>query len=107
MNIEHYQEFREYEEKRLKKQASTALSAFISSFNNEKEKEEWVWEYLPKLETNKHSRIRHEIFHELVYPILRIGYEKNDFPVRFGLANLLKIYTNLSDSTKTWAWLPS
>jgi len=79
MNIEYYQEFKVCEEKGLKKEALKSLQAFIASFQNEKEKEDWVWEYLPKLDTNRHSRIRHEIFYELVYPVLKSGYDDNDF----------------------------
>ncbi|EGL55761.1 hypothetical protein MAMP_02755 [Methylophaga aminisulfidivorans MP] len=88
MIIEHYQEFRELEEKGLKKQASKALRDFISSFENGREREEWVWEFLPTLQTNRHSRIRHEIFHELVYPILKSGYENNDFDSTLWLGKL-------------------
>lgn len=88
MNIEHYREFKELEEKGLKKQASKALRVFISSFENEQEKEEWVREYLPKLQTNRHSRIRHEIFYELVYPILKAGYKNNDFASTLWLGKL-------------------
>ncbi|OOF24065.1 hypothetical protein BZJ19_11880 [Salinivibrio proteolyticus] len=90
MNIDHYQEYREFEEKGLKKPASKALRNFISSFENEIEKEEWVWEYLPTLQTNRHSRIRHEIFHELVYPILKAGYENNHFASTLWLGKLVQ-----------------
>lgn len=88
MDINHYQDFKELGEKGLRKQASKSLRAFISSFNNKKEIEEWVWDYLPKLEANRHLRIRHEIFHELVYPILRLGYEKKDFSSTLWLGKL-------------------
>ena len=88
MNVEHYQEFKEFEEKGLKKQASKSLRSFISTFESEREIEDWVWEYLPKLETNRHSRIRHEIFHELVYPVLKNGYENNDFSSTVWLGKL-------------------
>lgn len=88
MNIEHYREFKDLEEKGLKKLASKALRAFISSFKNGQEKEEWVWEYLPKLQANRHSRIRHEIFHELVYPILKAGYKNHDFASTLWLGKL-------------------
>jgi hypothetical protein len=88
MNIEHYQEYREFEEKGLKKQASKSVRAFICSFQSNKEIEEWVWKHLPKLETNRHSRIRHEIFHELVFPILREGYDNGDFTSTLWLGKL-------------------
>lgn len=88
MNTEHYKEFRDFDEKGLKSQASKSLRAFISSFKNDKEKEEWVWQYLPSMEINRHSRIRHEIFHELVYPILKAGYENNDLACTLWLGKL-------------------
>ena len=97
MDINHYQDFKELEERGLRKKASKSLRAFISSFNNEKEIEEWVWEYLPKLETNRHSRIRHEIFHELIYPILRAGYERQEFSSTLWLG---KLVTNICNSRK-------
>lgn len=78
MNIEHYEAFLEHEKKGLKKQATASVRAFIESFNGLEEIENWVWENLPKLKTNNHSRIRHEIFSDLVYPILKKGYENND-----------------------------
>lgn len=88
MNIKLYQEFRVLEENGLKKQASKALRDFISSFENGKEKVEWAWEYLPTLQTNRHSRVRHEIFHEVLYPILKTGYENNDFACTLWLGKL-------------------
>jgi hypothetical protein len=88
MNPKHYQAYKEYEGKGLRKQASESLRAFISSFQNENEVSEWVWEYLPRLESNRHARIRHELFHELVYPVLKSGYESNDFEATLWLAKL-------------------
>ncbi|MEJ2622056.1 MAG: hypothetical protein P8163_17920 [Candidatus Thiodiazotropha sp.] len=88
MNIEHYKEFRKLKEKGLNKQASKALREFISSFKNGREKEDWVWEYLPTLEINSYSIIRHETFHELVYPTLKAGYENNDLACTLWLGKL-------------------
>ena len=88
MNIKHYYEFRGFEEKGLKTSAAKSLRAFISSFKSQQEIEEWVWEYLPKLEKNKHLRIRYELFHELIYPILKTGYQNNDFASTLWLGKL-------------------
>lgn len=88
MNIKHYQAFLEYEEKGLKKQASESICAFVSSFKNTEDISTWVWENLPKLKKNNHSRIRHEIFNELVYPVLKQGYENNDFASTLWLGKL-------------------
>ncbi|MGF1723462.1 hypothetical protein [Photobacterium nomapromontoriensis] len=105
MNIEDFKEFKEYEEKGLKKQASKSLRAFILSFDNEREIEEWVWEYLPKLETNSHSRIRHEIFHELVYPILKVGYEDDDFHSTLWLGKLAQNLYQAQKLHEELGWL--
>lgn len=88
MNIDHYHKFRECEEKGLKKEASKSLRAFISSFEGNEDVEQWVWKYLPTLKTNRHSRIRHEIFHELVFPALREGFHNNDFACILWLGKL-------------------
>lgn len=76
MNIEYYNAFLEYQEKGLKKKAAACIQAFISSFESEDEIRNWVWFNLEDLVSNRHSRIRHEIFSELVYPVLKRGYLK-------------------------------
>jgi hypothetical protein len=78
MNIQHYQEFKEFEEKGLKEKATNSIRTFISSFQSIEEKKQWVWEFLSGLDTDQHFRIRHEIFHELVYPVLKAGYDNKD-----------------------------
>lgn len=105
MNIEHYQAFKEFEEKGLKKQASKSVRSFISSFESEREVEDWVWKYLPMLETNRHSRIRHEIFHELVFPVLKSGYEKNDFYSTLWLGKLAQNIYQAQQIHKELGWV--
>ncbi len=90
MNIKHYNEFLEYQDKGLKKQAGKSVRMFISTFQNEDEIKEWVLQYLPSLTTNRSSRIRHEIFHELVYPVLKAGYVDNDFVSTLWLGKLIQ-----------------
>ena len=104
MNIAHYLEFKEYEEKGLKKQASSSVRAFIASFENGNEIEEWVWKYLPELETNRHSRIRHEIFQELVYPVLKRGYEQDDFSSTLWLGKLAQNLYQAQQLHEELAW---
>lgn len=89
----------------MKKQASKALRGFISSFENGKEKEDWVWEYLPKLQSNRHLRIRHEIFHELVYPILKAGYESRDFDSTLWLGKLAQNIYKTQQLHKKLDWV--
>ena len=90
MNIEHFQNFQDCLNKGLKKQASKYVSLFIESFEDKDEIESWVWEYLPNLETNGHACIRHELFMNLVYPILKSGYESNNYRSTLWLGRLIQ-----------------
>lgn len=90
MNIEHYNEFIRFQEKGLKKQATESVRAFISSFMDDKEVQDWVWSYLPELKTNQHSRIRHETFVELVYPVLNRGYQAEEYKPTLWLGKLIQ-----------------
>jgi len=95
MNIEHFTKYLEFQDKGLKKQATKEIRLFIDSFSNENEKYEWVWGWLPKLEANRHSRIRHELFQEVIFPVLRKGYLESDFRSTLWLAKLIQnIYQN-------------
>lgn len=93
MNIEHYQDYEKYQEKGLKKDATRSLRAFISSFEDDKEIEEWVCGNLPELAEKNHSQIRYEIFKDLVYPVLKKGYLNNDLESTLWLA---KLFENVS-----------
>ena len=88
MNIDYFHKFEDYLEKGLKKEASRSLRAFISSVESQKEAEVWVWEYLPKLSKNRHSRGRHELFHEIVFSVLKAGYDDGDFKSTLWLGRL-------------------
>lgn len=97
MNIEHYTKFLNLQEKGLKKLATKELRAFIDSFSDQDEKSEWVWSWLPKLKKNRHSRIRHELFSELIFPVLKNGYFENDFRSTLWL---VKLNQNISQNHK-------
>ena len=105
MNNQYYQEFRDHEERGLKKQASASLRMFIKSFETKREKENWVWENLPSLVKNRHSRIRHEIFHELVYPILKAGYMNSDFASTIWLGKLVQNIYQAKELHEELGWV--
>lgn len=105
MNSQYYQAFREHEEKGLKKEASIAVRAFISSFENDEAVRAWVWSYLPTLEKNGRLRIRHEIFHELIYPILKSGYENNDFSSTLWLGKLAQNIYQANQLHEALGWV--
>ncbi len=90
MNIDHYHKFLSHQELGLKKKASESVRCFVDSFESEDQIESWVWSHLPELGENRSSRVRHEIFHELVYPVLKSGYLADDFNSTLWLGKLIQ-----------------
>ncbi len=91
-----YESFKRLEAQGLKKPATAALADFIASFQSKAEIREWVADHLPELAPTRRSRIRHEIYTDLVFPILWDGFLAND-PMAFywlGMAdqNLYALY---------------
>ena len=95
MNIEHFYKFEEYLDKGLKKEATESIKKFIASLKNSKETADWVWKYLPKLNQNCHARVRHELFHEVIFPVLHLGYQRKQFKSTLWLGKLSQnLYQN-------------
>jgi hypothetical protein len=90
MIIEHYNEFLRCLDKGLKKKAKESLRNFISSFSDDNERIEWVWTYLPVLKKNNRSRVRYELFHELIFPVLKRGYYEGNFKSTLWLAKMIQ-----------------
>ncbi len=78
MKNEKYYEFIELDKKGQKKEAKRILNEFISSFSSFEEKEKWTYDYLPSVETNHHSRIRHELYEKIIFPVLLEGFRKRE-----------------------------
>jgi hypothetical protein len=98
MNIEHYHKFLTFQESGLKKKATDSLRSFISSFESTGDINGWVWENIAELGSNPSSRVRYEIFHELVYPVLKAGYIEGEFSSTLWLAKLIQ---NIYQAPKT------
>lgn len=90
MNIEYYQNFLRFQSLGQKNNATKSLRDFISSFESIEEIDNWVWVNLADLSSNSNARVRHEIFHELIYPVLKSGYNKGDFTSTLWLAKLIQ-----------------
>lgn len=90
MKIEFYGRFEKELEAGLKKQAAASVKLFVDSFHGEDDIYSWVWSYLPKLEKNRHSRIRHELFIDLIYPTLRKGFRSGDYDSTLWLGKLIQ-----------------
>lgn len=107
MNIEYYQNFLNFQDSGQKKKATNSLRYFIASFEDSKDIDNWVWANLNHLATNinAHSRIRHEIFYELVYPTLKAGYSANDFTSTLWLAKLSQNLYQAPNIHQELAWV--
>jgi len=101
MKIEHYHDFLSYQSQGLKEKATETITKFINSFENDEEKELWVLEYLPKFEPNIYGtlRLRHELFEEIVFPVLLAGYNNKNVELMLWLAKLCQ---NLYQNEKIW-----
>ena len=90
MNIIYYNEFLVFLDKGLKKNASKSVRLFIESFESEEEKSHWVWSNLAQLNFNNHSRVRHEIYSELIFPVLKKGYLASEVGAMLWLGKLIQ-----------------
>jgi hypothetical protein len=70
-----------------KKEAKVALDAFIWTFADFSERSEWTWKYLATQKFG--ARIRHELFREVILPVLLEGYRRNDLWSLYWLASTL------------------
>lgn len=108
MKPEYFEQYLACDARGQKSAASTAVRAFIASFESELEREHWVRANLPVLRKNRHSRIRHELFEQLVFPVLKRGAENDDVDSLLWLGKLIQnLYTSarlsaeLGDPTDT------
>jgi hypothetical protein len=99
MEIEHFNSYLKYERMGIKAETKKQLHNFISSFENHEEKIVWTIEYLPKLEFNNNSRIRNELFEEIVFPVLLEGYTNKNVKLMVWMAKLIQ---NLYQNKKLW-----
>lgn len=92
MDSKCYEEFLKYHKMGLRKKASQAIHSFISSFKNKEEVHRWVWSYLQNLESNVEQSfpMRYEIFRDLIFPILKEGYLKDNFECTFWLVKFIQ-----------------
>ena len=76
MDTDLYEQFIILKDSGRKAEAKVSLDLFIASFATLEQKRDWVYSYL---EEGKYGqRIRHEIYENLVYPVLLDGYLRND-----------------------------
>ena len=76
MNADLYEQFVSLKDLGKKTEAKAASDLFIASFETLEDKRVWVYSFLEAGEYR--NRIRHEIYENLVYPVLLDGYLKRD-----------------------------
>lgn len=93
MKPELYAQFNALKNSGRRPEAKLILAEFIASFQTVIEREIWVREFLHSQEFG--HKIRHEIYRQLVFPLLLDGYTRAD---AWSVFNLAKTAQNLYDS---------
>ena len=88
MEREYFQKFVEAKESGLRGQAKGSLSHFIASFESLEEKAIWTKEYLERREYG--HKIRHELYREIIFPVLLEGYRHHDSWALYWLAETIQ-----------------
>ena len=100
MNISAYVEFVEADRSGRKGAAATAIQAFIGSFESIDEKRAWVVEFSKTFYPGK--KIRHELYAEVVFPVLLRSYRNSEI---WGIEWLAATSQNLYRAKNLWAQL--
>lgn len=98
MNLSAYDEFFEANREGRKSAAAAAVRVFIASFSSFEEKQAWVTQFLEKLRPEE--RIRHELYEELVFPVLLKSYRNSEV---WGAKWLAATSQNLYRAKNIWA----
>ncbi|GGC65172.1 hypothetical protein [Undibacterium terreum] len=97
MDTSSYSQFLQAKETGRKAEATSALNVFISSFSSLQEREEWARDYLE----NEYSghKVRHEIYQEIIFPVLVEGYRNSN---AWCIKWLARTMQNLYQSKMLW-----
>ena len=85
MNLQHYNLYLELDAVGKHKQAKIAIQDFVNSFEDVEEKADWTFDYLSCFKPNSNSRMRHEVYEGIVFPVLLNGFKQNDVDCMFWL----------------------
>lgn len=87
MKIEHYHRFIRAKELGLAADAKKHIRAFVASFASFEEKRDWTAQFF---EAQKNVRgIRHELYADVIFPVLLEGYKRKDYWAWFWLAKTI------------------
>jgi|GEM_PF-1088984 len=94
-------EYRRLKLRRMRAEASLAIGRFAASFASEAEREVWVRTNLPALAADG-ARLPHELFTQVVLPVLLAGRDQHD---PFALLWMAKLAANFHSDTRRRRWL--
>ena len=98
MNLITYAEFVKADRSGRKTAAASAIQAFIGSFESIDEKRAWVVEFLKTFSPGE--KIRHELYAEVVFPVLIQSYRNSE---AWGIEWLAATIQNLYRARNLWA----
>ncbi len=97
MDLSSYEEFERLSNAGLRRQAVPYLKAFLASFKDESEREQWTVSFLA---THTYgSKMRHEVFEDVVFPVLLAGWQRKDVWSMYWLAGTSQ---NLYSAKQLW-----
>lgn len=73
-----FEQFLKFEKLGLRKEAKKVVTALVEDVCDDAAKIAWTKSNLHRLPRNKNSRIRHEIFKEIVFPSLKAAFDCGD-----------------------------
>jgi len=76
MDESYYAQFLTRQASGRKEEARTAIRQFVGSFNDLEEKEDWTRKFLSTLKPG--TVMRHELYEEVILPVLVAGYANHD-----------------------------
>jgi hypothetical protein len=100
MNLTAYDDFVEATHAGKKAAAATAAHVFITSFSTFDEKHAWVVDFLKTYQPQ--DKIRHELYEQLIFPVLLQSYRASD---GWGIRWLAATSQNLYRAKQLWAQL--
>jgi len=97
MQLEHYETFKQLLATGRRAAASASIKTFIESFANLEEKTVWARNFLDTEQIG--HKIRHELYEQVIFPVLLAGYQQKD---PWSLRWLARTVQNLHQSDALW-----
>ncbi|WP_306114107.1 MULTISPECIES: hypothetical protein [unclassified Roseovarius] len=73
-----FEQFLKFDALGMRKEAKRAVSALIKEVSDNAAKDRWTKVNLSRMPRNRASRVRHEIFKEIVFPSLKAAFDRGE-----------------------------